>query len=276
MWSCTEIGYGISSRRFSDSDVAVATGNRWYQPATANLGSVVRYVWNAAAVVQMVCFDVPWGGTLAIKRSFIDQADLLNHWKHVFCEDTMLLRHLKTHGLRMAFVPSLLMINRESCTLRPFVPWVARQLITLRLHHSCWPGTVTHGVLSIAIPGVAVIAMVVATYSQQWDSFLGLAGALVFFQLSLVVLMIAAQWMISHELSKTRSESTWPSARVLVWLPVAIIGTQVSYSISLAQAITAKTVRWRGIQYKIEGGKVRMQGYAPYVQHDQDSVVESL
>ncbi|MDR0704344.1 MAG: glycosyltransferase family 2 protein, partial [Planctomycetaceae bacterium] len=34
----------------SDSRFAAATGQRWYIPVTSNPGSLVRYLWNAAAV----------------------------------------------------------------------------------------------------------------------------------------------------------------------------------------------------------------------------------
>ncbi len=40
-----------SSLQFSD--VGAVTGNRWYMPLRDSIGSYVRYVWNAAAVVQM-------------------------------------------------------------------------------------------------------------------------------------------------------------------------------------------------------------------------------
>jgi cellulose synthase/poly-beta-1,6-N-acetylglucosamine synthase-like glycosyltransferase len=37
----------------SDPRVGVATGNRWYMPEHANWGSLVRYLWNVGAVVQV-------------------------------------------------------------------------------------------------------------------------------------------------------------------------------------------------------------------------------
>ena len=63
-----------------DSDVGAATGNRWYMPDKPSLGSLVRYSWNAAAVVIMYWCKIAWGGTLAVKRTAIERADLLTHW----------------------------------------------------------------------------------------------------------------------------------------------------------------------------------------------------
>jgi len=61
----------------ADDDVGAATGNRWYMPSRSSVGAVERYLWNAAAVVQMFCYSVPWGGTLAIKREVFRKCNLL-------------------------------------------------------------------------------------------------------------------------------------------------------------------------------------------------------
>ena len=51
----------------ADPRVGVSSGNRWYMPAAATAGSLVRYLWNVAAVVQMYWYDIGWGGSLAIQ-----------------------------------------------------------------------------------------------------------------------------------------------------------------------------------------------------------------
>ncbi len=51
----------------ADPTVGASTGNRWYAPRTNSLGAWVRKVWNAAAVVQMQRYQVPWGGSLALR-----------------------------------------------------------------------------------------------------------------------------------------------------------------------------------------------------------------
>jgi len=40
------------------SDVGAATGNRWYIPEQPSLGSMIRHVWNGAAIVQMFWYDI--------------------------------------------------------------------------------------------------------------------------------------------------------------------------------------------------------------------------
>ncbi|HEY4761846.1 MAG TPA: glycosyltransferase family 2 protein, partial [Thermoguttaceae bacterium] len=57
----------------ADDHIGAATGNRWYMPEVSSWGALVRYLWNAAAVVQMYWYEIAWGGTLAVKRKVIDE-----------------------------------------------------------------------------------------------------------------------------------------------------------------------------------------------------------
>ncbi len=146
----------------ADPTVGATTGNRWYMPERLSLGSLVRYSWNAAAVVIMYWCRIAWGGTLAIRRSVIDRADLLTRWQNAFCEDTMLFDTLRAHGLRQVFVPSLMMVNRENCTLRGVSAWITRQLLNSRLYHPGWLLTVMHCFATVLAPLLAFISLIAA------------------------------------------------------------------------------------------------------------------
>ena len=71
----------------AEENVAAATGTRWYMPRRAAMGSLARYLWNAGAVVIMASTNIAWGGTLAIKRSAVSKAGLLERWSESFCEE---------------------------------------------------------------------------------------------------------------------------------------------------------------------------------------------
>ncbi len=142
----------------ADKSIGVATGNRWYMPVEGTWGALVRYAWNAAAIVQMFCYHIPWGGTLALKTSVLRNSDLLDRWRHAFCEDTMLYRALRKQGLRVAFVPSLMMVNREVCDMPGFVTFLKRQLLAARLYHPAWWGVVGHAI-SISVVQAAAVAV---------------------------------------------------------------------------------------------------------------------
>jgi cellulose synthase/poly-beta-1,6-N-acetylglucosamine synthase-like glycosyltransferase len=72
---------------FADPRVGAATGVRWYMPVRRNLGTMVRYLWNAGAVTQMAAFRIPWGGSMAYRAELFRTTDLLRRWQHSFCED---------------------------------------------------------------------------------------------------------------------------------------------------------------------------------------------
>ena len=133
----------------ADERFGVATGNRWYMPARKSWGALVRYLWNAAAVVQMYCYKIPWGGTLALKTSIFRQSNLLDRWQSAYCEDTMLYQATKQQGLKVAFVPSLMMVNREATDIPDVFRWVRRQLLAARLYHPRWTGVVAHATYAV-------------------------------------------------------------------------------------------------------------------------------
>ena len=104
-------------------------------PATPSFaGSLVRYLWNAAAVVQMYWYGIGWGGSLAIRTSFLDEPDLLERLENAFGEDSTICRCAKEHGYRIAFAPSLMMVNRETCSVKGVFGFLERQMLSVRLH----------------------------------------------------------------------------------------------------------------------------------------------
>ncbi len=245
--------------------VGAATGNRWYMPAELTQGSLVRYVWNAAAVVQMYWYRIAWGGTLAIKTSSIQRAGLVERWSNAFCEDTMLRQQLRPIGERVEFVPSLMMINREECTIGSFFSWVQRQLLTAKLYHPLWLAVVGHGISSAAllIWGWGLGLYLIAAQ----DAWTGLAVliAMLVFQVSLSLLL---PWMESaiQSMVQARGEpADWnrklSSTRFAwsVWL------TQWVYTWALVTCLFIRRVHWRGVEYDVHGSwKIRLLSYRPY------------
>ena len=75
-----------------DPRVGVSSGNRWYMPPAPAAGSMVRYLWNVAAVVQMYWYGIGWGGSLAIQAKFLRQSDLRQRLANGFSDDTTICR----------------------------------------------------------------------------------------------------------------------------------------------------------------------------------------
>lgn len=248
----------------ADPKVGMATGSRWYMPDKPNLGSLVRYAWNAAAVVQMYWFEIAWGGTLALKRSAIERADLLAHWERAFCEDTMLFEMLKKHGLRQVFVPTLMMVNRESCTISDFCTWMPRQLLTVRLYHPGWRATVAHGFMFSFVPLLTLGVLLAAVVRQEYASVAwSLAGL---FLLGLVWLpLIPCEWALRRVVGQRDEYTRWLTPAAVVMLPFAMVITVLVYPATLLKAMFTRKVEWRGARYRIDGPwQIHLDEHPPF------------
>jgi cellulose synthase/poly-beta-1,6-N-acetylglucosamine synthase-like glycosyltransferase len=237
----------------ADESVGAATGNRWYMPEGGSWGALVRYLWNAAAIVQMYWYEVPWGGTLAVKRKVIEGADLIARWQHAFCEDTMLYHQLGKHGLRVKFVPSLMMVNREDCGVFSCLSWMRRQLLTMRLYHPRWPMVLLHGFGTTLILTVAVVAAIIAGLRGDWPTALWCGGGLVAYETIMVGLLVPMEIAARRIVRSHGGSTTWLSAKAILRLIPAIVLTQVVYTLALIGAQFARNVAWRGVRYHIGG-----------------------
>lgn len=260
------------------TNVGAATGNRWYMPDRATKGARIRHVWNAAAIVQMYWYGIAWGGTLAIKMDTIRQANLLDKWSHSLCEDTMLKRQLGKIGLRVAFVPGLMMINRESCSLGGFYSWVKRQLLTARLYHPLWLAVVGHGISSalLLLTGWGYVA--ICLLSQRWNEGLSLLATLVVFHAYLCVLIPMMERPVSA-IARARGEADDWAGNTNVWqLCLAVWETQWIYTAALCECLFMKRVEWRGVEYDVRAPfDLELRKYSPFeATKEQPENMESL
>lgn len=255
-----ELATGLQS-----PSVGAATGNRWYMPEKESDGAWIRYVWNAAAVVQMAWYRIAWGGTLAIKTEAIERADLLEKWSRSLCEDTMLKRQLGKVGLRVNFVPGLMMINRENCSVSSFYSWVKRQLLTARLYHPMWWAVVGHGASSVALLIVCWGYVAWSAWAGEWRDSILLAATLFLFHLYLCALIPWMERPVSA-MARARGEPhRWAGQGNVLRLCSAVWQTQWVYSLALLQCLLMRKVEWRGIEYDIHGPfDIKQQSYLPY------------
>ena len=259
----------------ADPKVGATTGSRWYMPEKPTFGALVRWVWNAAAVVQMYWYGIPWGGTLALKTSILRESDLLERWGNAFCEDTMLFKALRRLGMRVAFVPSLMMVNREVCDIPGFYRWVRRQLLTARLYHPRWTVVAGYGIITSLVPAVAIAVLVWAMCNGNWETghwktghwqTAAWAGGGLACYLAVTVPLLAILEGAVRRSVRARPEPTdWLSPLTAAKLLAAIPLTQVIYAAVLVSVALVRTVEWRGVCYRIDGPfNIRLIEYRPF------------
>lgn len=277
----------------TDERVGVATGNRWFEPLDQKLGSRVRQVWNAAAIAQMSVYQIPWGGSLAIRTETIESCDLLNVWSKCFCEDTPLPRIMKSNQLQVVRVHDLIVPNTESTTLSEAFRWITRQLITVRLHHRAWPLVLGHAIFSLFCLAGAIVGLgVIGGWAGQESRavFWTLLGSFAFFQTVNCLLLrtignanrkiIASRQRANGEAIRQQGNPTIAEMEVepgtasksLVATLAAVLATQAIYPFAALNAARKRTVRWRGIDYELGNrGRVTMLEYQPFAQASESS-----
>jgi cellulose synthase/poly-beta-1,6-N-acetylglucosamine synthase-like glycosyltransferase len=249
----------------ADDRVGAATGNRWYMPGDATWGTLVRMLWNSAAVISMYWYSIAWGGTLAVKLEALREGGLLERWRQAFCEDTMLLRQLRKLGLRVVFVPSLMMVNREGCDLGGYLRWGSRQLLTARLYHPAWPAVVSHGLLTFLMPAFALGLAVAAVGLGGWAAAAWAGAAFAAYQLACLLMLVAIEAGVRVVVRGRGEPVEWLTPGKAIKLPWALAVTQAVYPAVLLAAQFARNVQWRGVTYRIDGPwAIRLVEYRPY------------
>ena len=260
-----------------DELVGAATGNRWYCPHDNGWGSLVRYFWNAAAIVQMYWYGIAWGGTLAVKTRTIHEARLLEHWGVAFCEDTMLYTMLKKLNLKLKSVPELLIANRESCSLAGYFHWVTRQLLTTRLYHPRWWMVVFHGLSSTLLITSGLIVVVIAIFQQNTRAAIWATAGVVGFQLANYVCLFFIENAARMAIAGNAGSAAVLTFGQRIKSPFAIVLTQFVHFAALCLSISKRTVGWRRICYRVSGPwKITMQQYQPWCDTDDRNETVSL
>ena len=246
-----------------DPGVGATSGNRWFAADGHAWGSLIRYAWNAAAVVLMYWLRVAWGGSLAIKRSVLEKGGVVDLWSRAFTEDTSLDRALRNLGLRLEFVPAAIMVDSRDCSVSAFTDWATRQLLCCRLHHSGWWGVLTHGLGTSLLPGLSCVLLIFALASGELKAGSLIAGSLAAYLLTLLVLLILLEFSVRSVLA-SGAPGTF-GATIAGKLIIAIPLAQLLYGYCLLLAWTSKMVSWRGVHYRIlEGKRVRLVSYKPF------------
>ncbi len=257
--------------------IGVTTGNRWYTPSQCSWGAMVRYFWNAGAVVQVWLNGIVWAGSMAMRREVIDRVELVAAWRKSLSVDGTVKRQIRKSRLRPKFVPSIIMPNRENITISNFTPWSERQLVAARSSGSGWSVVLFHA-FSIAMCVVAplVICVVGCVAADQRIMMLGLI-ALGSYWGGAMLSTIAIEIGMQSVFARNQVQAKWLSVRaVLCYLP-ALILCHVVYFTALFGASVRNKVSWRGIDYEIsDDNEIRMVEYRPFVAKNSHPNRESI
>lgn len=254
----------------SDTQVGLTTGNRWYVPTGKYWGSLVRYTGNISTVVQMFLFQVPWGGSLAIKKEVLNQTKLLEKWGEAFGDDILMHKVIKKQGWKIKFVPFLLMLNREESHLSNLFISLKRLILCSRLYHPNWLALVSDAISSIVFPTFTILLALGLLLSTEWNSAISLLQTYSIYTIGLLFLMLIMELGV-QEIIRSQDKIFPPiSLTTILKMLIAIPLTQWVYGLAMLSSLWMSTVTWRGLTYRVQSPwHIRLVEYHPYQWLDQ-------
>lgn len=254
----------------TDEKVGITTGNRWYVPTGKYWGSLIRYAGNVSTVVQMFLFQVPWGGSLAIKKHLLQQTEILEKWGEAFGDDMLLHKVIKKHGWKIKFVPSLLMVNREESNLSTLFPSLQRLILCSRLYHPNWLALVSDAVSSILFPTLTIFLALGLFLATEWNTAFSLFKSYSIYTIGLLLLMLVMELGVQEIIRSQGQPIPEISLTNILKMFIAIPLTQWVYGLAMLSSLGMSTVTWRGLTYKIQSPwHIRLVEYHPYQWLDQ-------
>ena len=257
-----------------DPQIGVASGIRWYAPREANPGTLVRAVWNAGAVIQMLALEIAWGGSIALNRQVFQNPLLVESWSKMMWDDTGLKAIVSKLGLHIGFAPAATMVNQESISLRSCYRFIARQLMNVRFYHPHWPWIAGVGIVA-TISKLTLMGLLVINLIQGNWLYAGIISLVLISASSIIGVVLFRTDAHIRQQVRAREESLKP-------LPLQTIPTLWTtiyiYCAALFAAMSRiQTIQWRGVIYQIAPPhEIQITHYEPYQEADPDGTPQAI
>lgn len=247
---------------FADPHVGATTGIRWFAPPDRRFGTRLRCFWNLIAASVIHQSQVPWGGSMVLRRQLLDSG-LTDEWSRMFCEDVHTANFLQERGLKLAYVSEATVVNQETTSAMSCVRFVNRQAFILRLYTKNWWPVIGATLVAAAIRISNIYLTIDALITGQW----GFAAAYFVTYVSVQL----AMWYESSQLDAAVRRTARSNGQEISAQPIPVGVTffcaEVMSLTSMLLACMVKKVQWRGVSYHVAGPvNVRMVEYRPFAQ----------
>ncbi|MDB9371864.1 glycosyltransferase [Nodularia sphaerocarpa] len=249
----------------ADKRIGASTGNRWYVPPSEQWGSLVRYVYNTASVVSMYLHKYPWGGSMAMKLSNLRKAQLLDIWMQSLCDDAPVHKALHKIGLKVKFVPTVIMVNREDCDLGQCLRFIQRQLFMPKLYHPKWMLFFVQVFVPSLALAIAIGLMLISLIRGDFVAASVFGGGFFGYILVMALLITLLEQGVQQLLWEYNKPMKGFSFQFLVKLLLAVPLAQLISTLATASIIVKRNIQWRGIVYQVKHPfDIRLIEYKPY------------
>lgn len=256
-----------------DPKIGVVTGNQWYEPEQAGLGTCVRSLWNAGALVPTALLNNPWAGTFAMRMEDVRRAGLKKIWRKSIVDDGPIRQALQPLGLKIHFSPALIMVNRDRCTFPYVRRYISRMLTWSRMYESTFINTLLHAAITSGVIAGGMLLMAWMFWQGDWQTGAIIAGGLLLGSVLTTTAFFVVRSAVDYSLG-LRGESLRPISlvrRVQLYLLTPV--TQVIYGYCCIRAALTQRIQWRQITYEIQGtDRIKMLQYRPWVATEHEEV----
>jgi hypothetical protein len=231
---------------------AVATGYRWYVPATRGWANRLLSAINntVLGVMGPHGFNLVWGGAWAIRTDEFRKLGLPDAWQGSLSDDLVISRLIHRKRLGVAYEPNCLVQSTADFDWPKFGEFLRRQFVVVRVYaplwwqFGFWAGLITN----LCFWGALALAGNLAANQGPWA--IPLAGGLLWYLAGAVRARLAAQAIrpfVVVSNSKYRRV-----ARVNVWgWPLVSLATWLG----IVSAAFGRTIVWRGIRYRLDSAQ---------------------
>jgi len=235
---------------------AVTTGFRWLIPQSSDgksapsFWSKVASILNSstAGFIRREAFTHAWGGSMAMRVSTANEADLLSRWRGAISDDYQVTRMCRELKRRVYFVPECLVASPVDYDFAGLCNFAYRQYVITRIHA---PGVFIAALFINALYFAGFAAAVTLLLRQQNQHHINFAlGVFVLVFLANQIRATYRHLAVKRTLGPDICAQLKPTFTLERWTTPLWLGINL---LLLLRATLGRTISWRNIRYRING-----------------------
>lgn len=237
-------------RELSAWDIPVLlSGNRWLFPSALKPGAILAAAASlpVSAGAKSPRWDLAWGGTMVARRATLERIGVAQLWDRSLSDDVPLTNALRAAGMSVKLMPNLAVPSPCDFSLREALNFARRQYAMLRLYAP------RHWLFSLCVHGafLAGLGAAIAAFAAgmpahaQWMAGAALALA--------PVRGFVHAGAAARALPKDVAARLRPSLALEALVPLV---PALLHAYGLAATVSVRRLRWAGIVYAMEKGRV--------------------
>lgn len=237
---------------------AVTTGFRWLipvaKPGEANTSggfwAKIASILNSSTTgfIRRDNFTHAWGGSMAMRVSTAEDADLLSRWRGAISDDYQVTRMCRELGKRVYFVPECLVASPVDYDRRELFNFAYRQYLITRIHA---PLVFIGAILVNALYLVGLLSALALLITQMNVHGARIAtGAIITVFIADQVRAGYRRHVVRLTLGQQAVDQLKPTLRLERWTTPLWMGINL---LLLTRAAFGRIITWRGVRYRIDG-----------------------